>query len=363
MKPLLRLLFPVLLFVMACNTLAAPLRSAPPELPRVPTAGPSAAAVPSATPASQDTDAPETARQAGGSRRNPVPYGETAASLDLDFRVMEVVSGEAAWQMLQAANRFNEAAPRGAQWMLVRIEVLNQSNRTLTLNSGAFLVTGSLGVAYFSSSAVAPSPKFDFVLKPGERADGWLDFLVSQADDNFLVFHNPVDAPLVFAALSPGARVEGVSASPPPLSGLGRSREMPAPPGEAVAGGGWRIWVQDALRGEAAWRALQQADAYNDPPLPGYEYLAVYLGVAAEHEGEEYRMFFLTTLACQTSEYAFEAASAVPPYPSLEQARLFPGAVFRGWTVFLVPEGEPCMLVYDPILSLEDNRERYLALP
>ncbi len=352
MKSALRPLFFLLLLSLACNTLAPP-----PTLPPAPTA---AGTLPPA-----GTETREAVRPAGGSRADPVPYGETASTLDLDFRVREVLLGEAAWQALQEANQFNEPPPRGMQWLLLRLEVVNQSNRSLELTQGDFLVTGLRGIAYFSGAAVTPKPKFRFTLSPGERADGWLDYLAALDDGNLLVFSSPADAPPVFAALSPGARVTQVApmVDVPPLSTLGRSPDAPAPPGEAVEGDGWRLWVVDALWGDAAWRAVQQAEPYNDPPLAGYEYLAVYLGIASQREEERYRYFFSNALTCQGPDGVYEPAAVAPPFPPLNEARLFPQAAFRGWEVFLVPQGKRCTLVYQPFFSLDENDERYLALP
>ncbi len=353
MKAVLRTLLFLMLLSLACNTLAPP-----PTLPPVPTA--------TGTLPPAETETTGAARPAGGSRADPVPYGETASTLDMDFRVLEVLLGEEAWQVLQETNRFNEPAPRGMQWLLFRLEVVNQSNRRLELTQGDFLVTGLRGIAYFSSAAVTPPPDFDFTLEPGERGEGWLGYLVTQDDGDFLVLRAPEDGEPVFAALSPGARVPQVSpiADVPPLSALGRSPDAPAPPGEAVEGGDWLVWVVDALRGEAAWRAVQQAEPYNDPPPAEREYLAVYLGLAARHEGEKYRLFFPWSLTCQGQEAVYETVSAiVPPFPPLRSARLFPQGVLRGWVVFLVPQGERCTLVYRPLFSLDEDNERYLALP
>ncbi len=348
---------PLTIFLLACNTVMAPFMTPVPVMIE-----PSPTPLPGAARATPPAYPPVV----NSSRAAPLLYGSLAETLNLDFRALETLRGEDAWERLSLANQFNKPAPQGAEWLLVKVEVTNRSNRPLEVGLGDFLVTGSRGIAYFGGGCVPPDPSFDFTLKQGETAAGYIVYLIQADDDNLLLLRNIYaedEEQVTFLALSPGAAVETSTAPLGTPSPLGKSREQPAPPGAWVSTDDWNLRVETVLRGADAWEALQEAAAWNAPPPEGYAYLLVRLTVQATHADERYRTFMSYPLTCLGSGgEEYESATVSPPYPSVEM-RLFPGAMLSGWTVFLLPENETCMLVYRPLFDIYGNGARYLTLP
>ncbi len=355
----LRYLFLILtVTLLACNTVMAPFMTPVPVMVESSSTPP--------TPPEAATQAASPLPQAGNSSRAaPFPYGSVAETLNLDFRVLETSRGAEAWERLQAANQFNEAPPAGAEWLLLKVEATNRGNRALEIGLGDFLVTGSLGIAYFGGGAVPPDPSLDFTLEPGETGAGYLVYLIQSDDDNLLLLRHRYagsEEQMTFLALSPGAAVQVPSVLSGTPSPLGESREVPAPPGAWVSTDDWNLRVETALHGADAWRALQEADAYNTPPPAGYAYHLIRLDVQATHSEERPRLFLQYLLSCLgSSGKEYESAVVTLPHPSVE-TRFFPGAAFSGWTAFLLPKEEACTLVYRPFTDLNGG-PRYLALP
>ncbi|GAB4521147.1 MAG: hypothetical protein Fur0018_01330 [Anaerolineales bacterium] len=300
----------------------------------------------------------------GASRAAPVPYGERAVTLDVSFRVLETLEGDEAWARLQQANQYNAPAPEGYTWILVHLEISNDSNREISGRAGNFLVTGNLGLAYFYTGEVPPAPRLPDTLAPGESADGWVPYLVRNRDGHLLIFYKSEDDPaLTFLALSPGAAVALPDLSGIPPTDLGSRPEAPAPPGTTVTTKDWQFHIDEALHGDAAWQAVQQANAYNDPPADGREYLAVHMTVRALHADETYHALLASKITCLDGDTAYERARVVPPHPDITQSRLFPGATDDGWLVFDVAQGAACTLHYEALFDYQNIYTRYLALP
>ena len=72
---------------------------------------------PSNTPAPPATPTP---LPIGYSRKNPLPRANLVTSPNWEIQVIEVRRGEQAWLDVQAANMFNEPAPAGMEYLLVK---------------------------------------------------------------------------------------------------------------------------------------------------------------------------------------------------------------------------------------------------
>lgn len=344
---------------MACNTLVPgkTLPSAPGEtLPPIPTASDQMLVTP---------DQPTQDINVGLSRAHPVPYGETASARDVSFRVLEVLQGKSAWEELEQANKYNAPAPDGFTWMMIRLWVGNDSNREIPYPASYFMLTGSLGYAYFYEGTVPPEPRLPDTLSPASTAEGWVPYLVQSKDDNLLLFYNPDDReePITFLALSPNAAVTESNPALVPSSDLGTRPDTPAPAGETVSVHRWTLRVDEALRGTAAWQLVSQANRFNTAPAEGREYLAVRLTVQATHTDERYNAFISSTIDCLDGEVIYKKADVIAPSPRLSAIRLFPGASASGWIVLDVPEGATCTLRYQALFDFYDDQTRYLAIP
>ncbi len=336
---------------MACQTLM------PGEtLPPIPTASDQMLATP---------EQPTQETSVGFSRAHPVPYGETAGTRDLSFRVLEVLQGEFAWKELEHANMYNTPAPDGFTWVLVRLWIGNDSNREIAYPARYFMLTGNLGYAYFYEGTVPPEPRLPDTLSPASTAEGWIPYLVQSSDDNLLLFYSPDDTeePITFLALSPNAAVTASTPAPAASDSLGMRLDAPAPAGETVSTRGWTLRVDETLRGAAAWQLVSQANSFNNAPADGHEYLAVRLTAQATHTEERYSAFISSMIDCLDGENIYTEADVVAPSPRLNEVRLFPGASASGWMVLDVPEGATCTLRYQALFDFNDEQTRYLAIP
>ena len=78
---------------------------------------------PKPTKTSKPTPIPPTPtpERVGMSRSNPYPSSQVVHAPNWDVQVLEVVRGDEAWKALQAANQFNEPAPEGMEYILVKL--------------------------------------------------------------------------------------------------------------------------------------------------------------------------------------------------------------------------------------------------
>ena len=57
----------------------------------------------------------------------------------------------------------------------------------------------------------------------------------------------------------------------------GKDRNAPVSMSEKVITEDWELSVIEVIRGDEAWTMVQEANQFNDPPLDGFEYIAVKL--------------------------------------------------------------------------------------
>ena len=127
---------------------------------------------------------------------------------------------------------------------------------------------------------------------------------------------------------------------------LGESRGNPYPFGGVMEAGDWRFEALEVIRGDEAWRRIQAANKFNEPPGAGSQYVLVL--VRARYEGEndediDHRDFRITGLLGR----ADRATSVLGLGPWLNYT-LHAGDDVEGWVAFEVSEDESrLMLVYD----------------
>ncbi len=307
----------------------------------------------------------------GARRSDPIPLGEAGEIDGWKLRVVEVVRGTEAWRRIEAANLFNDPPPKGTEYVLVRVwvkDLRTQGDETRSIGALDFDVTGHRGVVYPPASVVEPDPALDLELFPGGEGEGWISFLVPQDEENLvLIFEEALsfDSTPLFLALEEGARVETPveELAAYPVNDLGRSLQDPAPFGAAVGTEEWWVQVAEVVRGEEAWRRIEGANLFNDPPAEGMEYVLVrvrvrYIGNRERPVGIDEGAFGLVGERGQKYDRPF----VVPPAPALD-VRLFPGGAYEGWVVLQAAAGEKgLVLIFDPSLGFSRKGRRYLSL-
>ncbi len=115
--------------------------------------------------------------------------------------------------------------------------------------------------------------------------------------------------------------------------------------------------------GADAWTMLQEANAYNDPPADGMEYIAVKIhvrsiGTADKPASIDESLFTSTGSAGVT----YDQPSASAPDPALEIS-LFPGGQYDGWLVLQAAQAETgMMLVFNPSFDGTNENQRFISL-
>ena len=99
----------------------------------------------------------------GLSRAYPYPAKETVSTPHWDIQVLETKRGEDAWKEIKAANMFNEPAPEGMEYLLVKLHVKSKytDSDEHSISGCDFDVTGDRLIRYTCgmASAVEPEPK------------------------------------------------------------------------------------------------------------------------------------------------------------------------------------------------------------
>lgn len=336
---------------------------------RTSTSAPNAMNTQEPTPRPTNTPLPtatQTPVPVGQSRGNPAPMGETVVVGGWEIRINEMVRGEEAWQMIQAANMFNEPAPEAMEYLLVRIYAKSNhsDDEEHSIGEGDFKVTGDQYWQYasYDVGVVSPSPALDAELFSGGETEGWASFAVHEGEENLLLI---VDELLNFSedrfryiALEEGATVtvpEGIAGLD--ANELGTSRSQPAPLGETVATDSWQITVSEVIRGDSAWNMIAEANQFNDPPADGMEYVLARLivrNISSQDSAEVIdSSSFSTTGSANT---VHDTPTIVEPEPILDH-RLYPGGEAEGWIALQAAEGEEnLMIIFEPFFSTGERR-------
>ncbi len=143
---------------------------------------------------------------------------------------------------------------------------------------------------------------------------------------------------------------------------IGDSRSNPHPVGSTVSLTHWDVAVNgDLIRGPAAWKMLQEANMFNDPPPAGHEYLLVPLRIAHHRlTTAEKTLGLHVTGSANVIHFSFDN-SQVPPEPILNN--YLPGpAKSQGWEVYRLVEGEGNLVLIIDDLDNYEEPTRYLAL-
>ena len=308
----------------------------------------------------------------GLSRENPFPSADIVSAPNWDIQVVEIKKGEEAWKDLLAANMFNQTAPEGMEYILVKIHAKSTYTDSDAHSIGRcdFEATGDRFINYncFSALVVNPDPELDAELYSGGEAEGWLAFVVDKGEGNLiLVFDEGINFDpdtRRYIALDDGASIQ----IPSDLANIeptdaGKDRNASAPMTEKIITDDWEINIIDVIRGEEAWQMVLEANQFNDPPQDGFEYMVVKVHVhnisTDENPLSMDGMFFKST---GSAGALYDSPILVDPEPQLG-ASLYPGGETEGWVILQAKIGETDMkLVFDSLFDFGGENKRFISL-
>jgi hypothetical protein len=128
-------------------------------------------------------------------------YGRHKYEIELTDAITD---GEQAWQMIQAANMFNEEPPAGKKYILAkfRFHLLEFNGKTFSsydLSPVQFEAVSKSGVVYDHPLVVEPEPRLSANLYKGGEVEGWVAFLVNKDDAPLIVWQREWDDELWFS--------------------------------------------------------------------------------------------------------------------------------------------------------------------
>ena len=131
---------------------------------------------------------------AGRDRANPVAIGQTVTTDEWQVTVREVIRGNEAWAMAQAANQFNDPPESRMEYVAVRVHarVISTEDRAVGIDGSYFKSTGSAGVLYDQPSVVDPDPVLDVTLFPGGQYEGWVVLQAAQGETGLTAVFEPL---------------------------------------------------------------------------------------------------------------------------------------------------------------------------
>lgn len=303
----------------------------------------------------------------GITRANPVPPGSSAVTEDWEITNTEVLRGDDAWGIIQAANQFNEHPPEGMEYIAVKFSVRNIgiTDMPISISSSEFRLTGEHNLIFGRPSLGLPEPTLNVDLFPGGTFEGWTVMMAHEGEQQLMVRFEPpfdlMERSVRYLALAEGTLIK----TPPGLAdiepnGLGKDRANPAPFGETIITEDWEVTVVKVVRGDEALVMVREADEVNDSPLPGTEYIAAKFRVRNISTDDEPEYMSRGSFGL-VDESNVEQDS--PFIIGLEQELdiyLYPGGVYEGWVVLQTSEGSANpVAVFSPPFSFS---EYYLSL-
>lgn len=285
--------------------------------------------------------------------------------------MLEMKRGDDAWSNIQAANSYNDQAPDGMEYLLVKIHVkcLYEDDEEHSISEYDFDVTGEKAILYTSgmASVVNPKPELDATLFSGGETEGWVSFVITRGEGNLILVVDEAwdfeEGNERYVALDAGASIT----VPPELFAIassedGRSRKSPIPFNEKLVTNNWETSILEIVRGDAAWSMVQEVNQFNDSPKENHEYVAVKLmvrNIGTEDIAQDINGYFYSITGSENILY--ELPSVVDPEPALDIS-LFPGGEYQGWVVFEHLSSETnLMLAFEETWTFEED-PRYLAL-
>ncbi|MBN1669147.1 MAG: hypothetical protein JW862_18780 [Anaerolineales bacterium] len=320
----------------------------------------------------------------GFSRSNPYPIETEVVTPYWDFKVLEVLRGQEAYDLVRAQNPDAAPAPDGKEYLLVKVWVRCKiaGSTAYDLDLDNLFITGDRLHGYTDRLIDSPTPEFFYSdMYTAESLEGWIDVLVEVGEQDLMLvidLQETVEGEvqpreLRYVALEPGATLD----FPTELAGiapneLGEDLATPAQIGETVVTTDWELTVLETRRGQAALDLALAMNARNNPPEEGLEYVAFLMRA---------RRIGAQDVAIRASSYPLRAY--VPgqgrngsdqmedphfyldpggAFPYLN-TKLFPGGQVEAWVIKQVPASyTPVIIQYIGFEETNFNDTRYFSL-
>lgn len=150
---------------------------------------------------------------------------------------------------------------------------------------------------------------------------------------------------------------------PEPSSPVGMARENPYSRTELIQAPNWDIQVLEVVRGEEALQMVMEANQFNDPPLPGMDYVLILVHATSTYEDNESHEISEFDFALTGDRHIRYNPAFVFDLEPVLDAELLAGGETEGWLAFPagIDEGN-IILIFDEWISFDDENERYIAL-
>ena len=307
---------------------------------------------------------------ASTSRAEPAPLGASAQAGPLVLTVNEVVTGPAATDQVLAANSHNEPPAEGIDYVLARVQIVNEGDRPVVLGEDDFAFTGTSGIVRRSLGLFPPEPSLNVLLGAGETIEGWVAGAAESDEDNLLLLFNNraltgnwADAVL---ALQDGASVSDADSQAVAVNEAGIDPGTPAGLNEPVVTQDWAVELVRVAYGQEVYDLYSPSDyrtrALGDS-VPGLipSWIALLVQVTNNQTGGRQAHFPATAfrLAYAGGEPVQDVRMLTPPRPDASGG-YFPGASRQGWFAIEIPGGYGGSLLRFQPLSGDDD-VRYLT--
>jgi hypothetical protein len=126
----------------------------------------------------------------GLERENPAAFGETAVTDNWEVTVLEVVRGDAAAALVEAADEFFYEPPEaGIEYVLVRVRghSIGTEDSAEWLDSSNFGMVGDQNVVYETPWLTVPHPGFDYNIYPGADVEGWVSLQAAEGEGGLVM--------------------------------------------------------------------------------------------------------------------------------------------------------------------------------
>jgi hypothetical protein len=296
----------------------------------------------------------------GFSRANPYVIETEVQTPYWDFKVLEIVRGEDAWQALQTEDPTVLPPPTGKQYLLIKLWLRNKnpSPEVQNISLDEFFVTGDSLQVHSDVLKDLPGPEIVYTdIFTAEILEGWIDVLINPTEGNLmLVFdrNEYIDGESTprevrYLAIDRGASIEipdELDALTP--NDLGLTLENPAKIGETVIGDNWEVTVLESVQGEAALDLVMKMNDNNKPPEEGLEYIVFRarfrrISTADRIENHDNFQIYAPGLGQHNSDFLSEPRGVFnrnrTEFPRME-FYFFPGTVSEGWFVMAGPASQ-----------------------
>lgn len=129
----------------------------------------------------------------GATFAGPAPFGQIATGEDWQLTVKEVVRGDAAWQMAQQANQFNDPPAAGMEYVAVRLlaRYIGTDEAGETIGNYFFEMMAGADRPYERVAVVKPEPELDYHFFPGGEGEGWVYLQAPAGAENLVLRFDP----------------------------------------------------------------------------------------------------------------------------------------------------------------------------